>query len=280
LLANVYLHYVFDLWAHQWRRRHARGDVVIVCYADDYMVGFEYQRDAQRFLADLRDRLARFGLELAPEKTRLIEFGRYAARNRARRGQGKPQTFDFLGFKHCCSKTKNGRFMLKRITIAKRMQAKLREVKDELKWRRHHPIPDQGRWLKSVVRGHYAYYAVPGNSDAINAFYNQVARHWYRALGRRSQRTRMNWMRMRRIHARCFHPQNACTPSQTRASTPKPKAGAQCARRARWDLCGGPPAGLHGRTFRMAQGRSPPRSTPRRHPVAAGDLAPLGHIGA
>jgi RNA-directed DNA polymerase len=164
LLANVYLHYVFDLWAHQWRRRHARGDVVIVCYADDYMVGFEYQRDAQRFLADLRDRLARFGLELAPEKTRLIEFGRYAARNRARRGQGKPQTFDFLGFKHCCSKTKNGRFMLKRITIAKRMQAKLREVKDELKWRRHHPIPDQGRWLRSVVRGHYAYTPCPATA--------------------------------------------------------------------------------------------------------------------
>jgi group II intron reverse transcriptase/maturase len=157
LLANVYLHYVFDLWAHQWRRRHAHGDVIIVRYADDYIVGFEHQRDAQRFLADLRDRLAKFSLKLAPEKTRLVGFGRFAARDRARRGHGKPETFDFLGFKHCCSKTKNGRFMLKRITIAKRMRAKLREVKDELKRRRHHSIPDQGRWLASVVRGHYAY---------------------------------------------------------------------------------------------------------------------------
>jgi group II intron reverse transcriptase/maturase len=202
LLANVYLHYVFDLWAHQWRRRHVHGDVVIVRYADDFVVGFERQADAQRFLADLRERFAKFCLELAPEKTRLIEFGRFAARDRARRGQGKPETFDFLGFKHLCSKTKNGRFMLKRVTIAKRMRAKLREVKDELRRRRHHSIPDQGQWLGSVVRGHYAYYAVPGNSDSINAFYNQVTRHWFRSLRRRSQRTRVNWTRMRRISAR------------------------------------------------------------------------------
>ena len=206
LLANVYLHYVFDLWAHQWRRRNAHGEVIIVRYADDFVVGFEHRRDAQRFLADLRDRFAKFCLELAPDKTRLIQFGRFAARDRARRGQGKPETFDFLGFKHCCSKTKNGRFMLKRITIAKRMQAKLREVKDELRRRRHHSIPDQGRWLASVLRGHYAYYAVPGNSDAINAFYNQVTRHWFRSLRRRSQRTRVNWTRMRRIHARWLPP--------------------------------------------------------------------------
>jgi RNA-directed DNA polymerase len=206
LLANVYLHYVFDLWAHQWRRRQARGEVYIVRYADDFVVGFEHLRDAQRFLADLRERFAKFRLELAPDKTRLIQFGRFAARDRASRRQGKPETFDFLGFKHCCSKTKNGRFMLKRITVAKRMQTKLREVKDELRRRRHHSIPDQGRWLASVVRGHYAYYAVPGNSDAINAFYNQVTRHWYRSLRRRSQRTRMTWTRMRRIHARWLPP--------------------------------------------------------------------------
>ena len=206
LLANVYLHYVFDLWAHQWRRRHAHGEVIIVRYADDYIVGFEHHRDAQRFLVDLRDRLAKFALELAPQKTRLVQFGRFAARDRARRGQGKAETFDFLGFKHCCSKTKNGRFMLKRITIAKRMQTKLREVKDELRRRRHHSIPDQGRWLASVVRGHYAYYAVPGNSDAINAFYNQVTRHWFRSLRRRSQRTTVNWTRMRRISARWLPP--------------------------------------------------------------------------
>ena len=138
--------------------------MIIVRYADDYIVGFERQHDAQRFLADLRERLAKFALELAPEKTRLIEFGRFAARDRRRRGQGKPETFDFLGFKHCCSKTKNGRFMLKRITIAKRMRTKLREVKEELKRRRHLPIPDQGRWLGSVIRGHYAYYAVPATA--------------------------------------------------------------------------------------------------------------------
>jgi group II intron reverse transcriptase/maturase len=206
LLANVYLHYVFDLWAHQWRRRHARGEMIIVRYADDYIVGFQYREDAQRFLAGLRERLAKFCLELAPEKTRLIQFGRFAARDRARRGQGKPETFDFLGFKHCCSKTKNGRFMLKRITIAKRMRIKLRQVKEELRRRRHHPIPEQGRWLGSVLRGHYAYYAVPGNSDAINAFYNEVTRHWLQSLRRRSQRHRLPWTRMRRLSARWLPP--------------------------------------------------------------------------
>jgi RNA-directed DNA polymerase len=206
LLANVYLHYVFDLWAHQWRGRHARGEMIIVRYADDYIVGFERERDARQFLADLRDRLAKFNLELAPNKTRLIEFGRFAARDRARRGLGKPETFDFLGFTHCCGKTKNGRFTLKRITIAKRMRTKLGEVKDELKRRRHHSIPDQGRWLGSVLRGHYAYYAVPGNSDRINRFYNEVTRHWFKSLRRRGQRARLNWTRMRRIHARWLPP--------------------------------------------------------------------------
>ncbi len=206
LLANVYLHYVFDLWAHQWRGRNAHGDVFIVRYADDYIVGFEHQQDAQRFLVDLRGRLAKFSLELEPEKTRMIEFGRFAARNRKAHGQGKPETFDFLGFKHLCSKTKNGRFMLKRITVDKRMRAKLHEVKDELKRRQHHSIPDQGKWLASVVRGHYAYYAVPGNSDSINAFYNEATRLWFRSLRRRSQRARLEWTRMRRISARWLPP--------------------------------------------------------------------------
>ena len=201
LLANVYLHYVFDQWADQWRRRHAHGDMIIVRYADDYIVGFQHECDAQRFLADLRGRLAKFGLELAAEKTRLIRFGRFAAQQRQQLGLGKPETFDFLGFEHCCSKTKNGRFMLKRITIAKRMQAKLREVREELKRRRHHPIPEQGKWLGSVVRGHYAYYAVPGNSDSIIAFHKQATRHWYRSLCRRSQRSSLNWTRMSRIAA-------------------------------------------------------------------------------
>ncbi len=202
LLANVYLHYVFDLWAHQWRRRHVHGDMVIVRWADDFVVGFEHERDAQEFLADLRERFAKFGLELADDKTRLIEFGRFAAPRRAERGRGRPETFAFLGFTHICAKTRNGRFQLRRVTAAKRMRAKLRELKDELKRRWHLPIPKQGRWLASVVRGHLAYYAVPGNSEAVGAFRDQVTWLWYRALRRRSQRTRLNWEGMRRIIAR------------------------------------------------------------------------------
>ena len=153
LMANVYLHYVLDLWAEQWRGRHAHGDVVTVRWADDFIVGFEHREDAERFLAELRERFAQFALELNAEKTRLIEFGRYAARNRRARGLGRPETFDFLGFTHCCAKNKSGGFMLRRTTIKKRMAAKLREVKAELMRRRHLPIPEQGRWLASVVRG-------------------------------------------------------------------------------------------------------------------------------
>jgi RNA-directed DNA polymerase len=202
LLANVYLHYVLDLWAAWWRRRHAHGDVIIVRFADDFIMGFEYEDDAQRLLADLRERLAKFGLELHPDKTRLIEFGRHAARNRVARGLGKPETFDFLGFTHICGKTRAGRFGLRRITISKRLRAKLREVKTGLMRRRHLPVPEQGQWLASVVRGHLAYYAVPGNSAAANDFRDQVIRHWYRALRRRSQRTRLNWQRMNRVAIR------------------------------------------------------------------------------
>jgi RNA-directed DNA polymerase len=212
LLANVYLHHVFDLWADWWRRRHARGDVIIVRFADDITVGFEHEEDARRFWADLRERLAKFGLELHPDKTRLIEFGRNAARRRQARGLGKPETFDFLGFTHICGKSKSGRFWLKRITISKRMRAKLREVNDQLKRRRHQPIPVQGQWLRSVVQGHLAYYSVPGNTDAVGAFRDQVIRHWYQVLRRRSQRTRINWARMRPIakrwlpRVRAMHP--------------------------------------------------------------------------
>jgi len=187
LLANVYLHYVFDLWAHQWRRRHARGDVVLVRFADDFAAGFQYRDDAERFLADLRGRFATFGLELADEKTRLIEFGRFAARDRAARGLGKPETFRFLGFTHICAKTRNGRFKLKRITDSKRMPAKLRAVKTELRRRRHLPIPDQGRWLASVYRGHCNYYAVPDNIEALRAFREQIILHWLKSLRRRSR---------------------------------------------------------------------------------------------
>jgi RNA-directed DNA polymerase len=202
LLANVYLHYAFDQWADRWRRRQAHGEVIIVRFADDYIVGFEHQRDAQRFLADLRDRLARFGLELAAEKTRLVEFGRFAAHNRRARGLGRPETFGFLGFTHICAKTRNGRFLLKRITASTRMRAKLRQLKEELARRRHQPIPEQGRWLAGVVRGHLAYYAVPGNAVAIGAFRTQATRHWCAALRRRSQRHRLDWRRMNRIATR------------------------------------------------------------------------------
>src|SRR6266542_2244329 len=202
LLANVYLHYVLDLWADHWRRQPGRGDVIIVRWADDFIVGFERRDDAERFLVELRQRLARFGLDLHPDKTRLIEFGRYAADRRARRGLGKPETFTFLGFTHICARSKNGRFWVRRKTNTKRMQAKLKQVKDQIKRRRHLPIPEQGRWLASVVRGHQNYYAVPGNSDAVSNFRDQVTRHWYKALRRRSQRTRITWARMHRIATR------------------------------------------------------------------------------
>ena len=212
LLANVYLHYVLDLWAEWWRKRHAHGDMIIVRFADDFIIGFEHQEDAERFLDELRGRFAEFGLELHPDKTRLIEFGRYAAANRARRGLGKPETFDFLGFTHICAKARSGRFWIKRITIAKRMRAKLREVKDQLRLRMHLPGPEQGRWLASVLNGHMAYYAVPGNRQAITAFRDQVTRHWFKALRRRSQKTRINWTRMRRIASRWLPPPRTTHP--------------------------------------------------------------------
>ena len=212
LLANVYLHYVFDLWVQWWRSRYARGDMIIVRFADDFVAGFEYEEDARRFLAELRERFAKFGLELHPEKTRLIEFGRHAAWRRAARGDGKPETFDFLGFTHLCGKTRKGRFWLRRITISKRMRAKLAEVKEQLMRRRHQPIPEQGLWLASVVRGHRAYYAVPGNTDAVAAFRTQATRHWYKALRRRSQRTRLNWTRMNRIAKRWLPPARVMHP--------------------------------------------------------------------
>jgi RNA-directed DNA polymerase len=199
LLSNVYLHYVFDLWADQWRRRSAHGDVVLTRFADDYVAGFEHREDAERFLADLRDRFAEFGLELHPEKTRLIEFGRYAAENRARRGDRKPETFEFLGFTHTCAKTRNGRFKLKRVTSKKKMRAKLASVKTEIRRRWHHSIPEQGHWLASVLAGHYRYYAVPDNIRALQAFREAVIRRWLKALRRRSQRSRVTWERMRRI---------------------------------------------------------------------------------
>jgi RNA-directed DNA polymerase len=213
LLANIYLHYVYDLWADQWRQRHARGDVIFVRYADDTVVGFEHRSDAERFLADLRERLAQFALTLHPEKTRLIEFGRYAAKNRARRGDGKPETFDFLGFTHICGvNQKRPGFQLWRKSSRKRMKAKIRAIKDELRKRMHDPLAEQGAWLGSVVRGFFAYHAVPNNVPAISAFRYHVVVAWVRTLRRRSQRHRLPWDRMQ-VHleryipkARVLHP--------------------------------------------------------------------------
>ena len=212
LLANVYLHYVLDLWAEWWRKRHARGDVIIVRWADDFIVGCEHRSDAERFLAGLGGRFARFGLELHPDKTRLIELGRFAAANRAARGEGKPETFGFLGFTHICARSKSGRFWIRRITNSKRMRAKLKEVTSLLRRRRYLPIPEQGRWRASVVRGHMACYAVPGNAGAVNAFRTQLTRRWYQALRRRSQKARINWMRMNRITARWLPPTRVMHP--------------------------------------------------------------------
>jgi RNA-directed DNA polymerase len=206
LLANVYLHYVFDLWAQRWRRKQAHGDVIVVRYADDFIVGFEHRADAERFLTELRERFTKFGLALHPEKTRLLEFGPFAAERRSRAGLGKPETFDFLGFTHLCGKKRNGRFTVVRQTIRRRLQAKLSEVKAELRRRMHAPIPVVGAWLRSVVGGHLRYYGVPMNGPALFTFCSQVGRLWYRTLRRRGQRKPLNWERMRRLTQRWLPP--------------------------------------------------------------------------
>jgi RNA-directed DNA polymerase len=212
LLANIYLHYAFDLWVEQWRRRQAKGDMVIVRYADDWVAGFEHRWDAERFRRDVAQRLKTFGLALHENKTRLIEFGRFAQANRSRRGQGKPETFDFLGFTHCCGKSSKGKFMVLRLTSAKRLRAKLHAVKDELRRRMHHPIAEQGQYLRAVVNGHTRYFAVPRNGARVHVFRFQVARLWHRTLCRRSQAKHLSWKRMYRIvehwlpHPRTCHP--------------------------------------------------------------------------
>jgi group II intron reverse transcriptase/maturase len=196
LLANIYLHYVFDLWVHMWRRKHASGEVIVVRYADDVTVGFQHKADAERFLDELRARFARFNLELHPDKTRLMEFGRHAAGNRSRRGQGKPETFDFLGFTHICGSTKKGKFTVRRKTSRKKMQAKLVSIKKEMTRRMHRPIKEVGIWLRSVLQGHYRYYAVPRNGPTMNAFRQRIVQMWKQALSRRSQKGRVSWQRM------------------------------------------------------------------------------------
>jgi group II intron reverse transcriptase/maturase len=198
-LANVYLHYVFDLWVQRWRKRQARGDVVVVRWADDFVVGFQHREEAERFRAELCERFAKFGLELHPDKTRLIEFGRFADRDRRRRGGGKPETFDFLGFTHSCAKTRAGKFTVLRQTMRKRWRAKLKEVRAELRRRMHDPVPEQGAYLRSVVRGHFRYYGVPMNGPTLQAFRHAIGWIWGRTLRRRSQRHRVTWARMRRL---------------------------------------------------------------------------------
>jgi len=206
LLANVYLHYVFDLWAERWRRREATGDMVCVRYADDVVLGFQHEGDARRFRDAMRERLREFSLTLHPEKTRLIMFGRYAAQQRAERGLGKPETFNFLGFTFICGKSKQGKFLLCRKSRRDRVQAKLKEIKEEMRRRRHLPIPEQGKWLGQVVSGFFAYHAVPTNGHALVAFHHHVADLWRRSLRRRSQRDLTTWERMAQL-ANAFLPQ-------------------------------------------------------------------------
>ena len=199
LLANVYLHYVFDLWANRWRQREATGDMIIVRYADDIVVGFEHEADARRFWEAMRERLQEFALSLHPDKTRLLEFGRFAAANRKRRGLGKPETFTFLGFTFICGRTRRGDFQIHRKTRRDRMQAKLTEIKEELRRRMHQSIPHQGRWLRQVVTGYYNYHAVPTNSRALEAFHYHVIDLWRRTLRRRSQKDGSTWERIAKI---------------------------------------------------------------------------------
>jgi group II intron reverse transcriptase/maturase len=212
LLGNIYLHYVLDLWAERWRRREAQGDMIIVRYADDLVAGFEHEDDARRFLDAMRERFDAFALSLHPEKTRLIEFGRHAAARRARSGLGRPETFTFLGFTYICGRSRRGNFQLQRKTRRDRQRAKLQEIKEELRRRMHQPIPIQGSWLKQVVTGHFAYYAVPTNARALSAFRHYVTDLWRRTLRRRSQKDGFTWERMTKLAAgwlpepRILHP--------------------------------------------------------------------------
>jgi group II intron reverse transcriptase/maturase len=206
LLANVYLHYVFDLWANSWRKHKATGDMIIVRYADDIIVGFQHEADARRFWDDMRERLGKFALSLHPDKTRLIEFGRFAATNRAKRGLGKPETFNFLGFTFICGKTRAGKFLIHRTSRRDRVWTKLLDIKEELRKRMHRTIPQQGKWLGQVVRGFFQYHAVPTNSRALSAFRHHVMDLWRRTLRRRSQKDKTTWERVARIAARYIPP--------------------------------------------------------------------------
>jgi group II intron reverse transcriptase/maturase len=199
LLANIYLHYAFDLWVQHWRKSPGRGDVIVLRYADDSVVGFETVETARAFLKELQQRLAKFGLSLHPDKTRLIEFGRYAVERRRRRGQGKPETFDFLGFTHCCGTDRQGKFQVVRLTVKKRMRATLTAIREKLLQRRHEPVPVVGAWLQRVLNGYFQYHAVPTNLLRLSGFRDEVCRAWRHALLRRSQRHQLNWPRFNRL---------------------------------------------------------------------------------
>jgi group II intron reverse transcriptase/maturase len=213
LLSNVFLHYVLDLWIHHWRKTEAQGDVIVVRWADDFVIGFQNKTEAERCLAELKKRFGKFGLTLHPEKTRLLEFGPFAIDNRQRRHQGRPETFDFLGFTHICgNKRSNGMYTVLRQTVRKRLSRKLQEVKAELRKRMHAPVPEQGKWLRSVVGGFTRYYGVPTNGTAIHYFRFQIGRYWHFTLRRRSERQRLNWARMRRLIDRWLPPADICHP--------------------------------------------------------------------
>ena len=240
LLANIYLHYALDLWAVRWRRREATGDMIIVRYADDFIIGFQHESDARRFLDEMRERLKKFALTLHPEKTRLIEFGRFAAERRKRCGLGKPETFNFLGFTFICGKTRAGKFQIKRKTRRDRMRAKLKMIKEEM-WRRmHQPIPDQGKWLWRVVQGYFNYHAVPTNAQALVVFRHHVTDLWRRTLRRRSQKDRVHVGTDDQVGGRLAsetdHPSSLAERSLCRHT---PEVGAVCGKAARTVLCGG-----------------------------------------
>jgi group II intron reverse transcriptase/maturase len=211
LLANIYLHYVFDLWVEQWRKRETRGDVIVVRYANDFVMGFQHWHEADAFLSSLKERFAKFGLELHPDKTRLIEFGPWARKNRTAMGKGKPETFNFLGFTHICGKKfGNGTYTVRRQTIRQRLTAKLAAVKKELSRRLHDPILRTGAWLRSVLAGHFQYYGVPTNLNSIDRFRHEVVRLWHRAINRRSQKSRTTWERMYRLAERFLPKARIC----------------------------------------------------------------------
>ena len=212
LLSNIYLHYVLDLWAQQWRQKQACGEMIFVRFADDFVVGFQHRYDAERFHAELRERFTRFGLALHADKTRIVEFGRYAESDRRKRGDGKPETFNFLGFTHSCGKTRKGYFTVLRQTMRQRWQAKLRTLKEELRRRLHTPIEEQGAYLRSVLLGHFRYYGVPMNVPALCSFRSAVACLWQAVLRRRSQGNHLPWRRMRRFIVRWFPPARVCHP--------------------------------------------------------------------